>query len=166
MAHEHLSPHASVTSAVHGDFWCGNILVKDDEVSGVIDWEAGRSPAARCATWPASCSATASTWTGTRGRGIGCAGIPASGGPASATACRYGLLGNGWFPDLVRRFLADGLGHLGLPPGLWYDVALAGLGEIAADANDEDVRRGTICALLAGAADTGRATRLSARCCR
>jgi len=50
---------------------------------------------------------------------------------------RYGLLGSGWLPCLVRGFLRDGLLRLGLPPDLWYDVALVGLGEVAATANDE-----------------------------
>ncbi len=65
---------------------------------------------------------------------------------------RYGLLGTAWLPVLVRRFLADGLGDLGLPRGLWYDVALAGLGEIAAGANDEDFGADHL-SLLASAAD-------------
>ena len=51
---------------------------------------------------------------------------------------RYGLLEAGWLPDLVRLYLRTGLDHLGLPTILWYGAALAGLGEIAATANDDE----------------------------
>jgi hypothetical protein len=50
---------------------------------------------------------------------------------------RYGLLGTSWLPGLVRGFLARGLEDLGLPRSLWYDVALTGIAEVAAHANDE-----------------------------
>src|SRR4029079_12702792 len=29
------------TTVVHGDYWCGNLLVHRGRVSGVVDWEAG-----------------------------------------------------------------------------------------------------------------------------
>ena len=51
---------------------------------------------------------------------------------------RYGLLEAGWLPDLVRLYLRTGIDALGLPPALWYGAALAGLGEIAATANDDE----------------------------
>ena len=49
----------------------------------------------------------------------------------------YSLLGYGWYPDLVRGRLAACLQQLDLPTHLWYDVALTGIGEIAATANQE-----------------------------
>ena len=35
--------HGATTprTAVHGDFWFGNVLVRGGELSGVVDWEAG-----------------------------------------------------------------------------------------------------------------------------
>jgi hypothetical protein len=52
-------------------------------------------------------------------------------------------------PELVRHHLCDGLRTLGLPAGLWYSAALAGLGEIAALANDDEFG-GNHLTLLAG----------------
>ncbi len=137
VAHEHLSPHASVTSAVHGDFWCGNVLVQGDEVSGVIDWEAGSPsgcPLRDRARFALSYCLYLDRHTRSGHRVAGHPGLRRSG---FGNGVRYGLLGTAWLPVLVRRFLADGLGDLDLPRALWYDVALAGLGEIAAGANDE-----------------------------
>jgi hypothetical protein len=64
----------------------------------------------------------------------------------------YALLGAGWLTCLVRDFLGEGLLRLGLPPELWYDVALVGIGEVAATANDEEFGRGHLM-LLAGLPD-------------
>ena len=137
VAHEHLSPHAAITSAVHGDFWCGNILVQGDQVSGVIDWEAGSPsgcPLRDTARFAQSYCLYLDRHTRPGHRVAGHPGLQRSG---FGNGVRYGLLGTSWLPTLMRRFLADGLADLGLPRALWYDVALAGLGEIAADANDE-----------------------------
>lgn len=149
VAHEHLSPHTAITSAVHGDFWCGNILVRDDEVSGVIDWEAG-SPSGCPLRDMARFALSYCLYLDRHTRvGHRVAGHPSLRRTGFGSGVRYGLLGTAWLPVLVRRFLADGLGDLGLPRGLWYDVALAGLGEIAASANDEDFGEGHL-SLLAG----------------
>jgi hypothetical protein len=48
----------------------------------------------------------------------------------------FAMNGTGWFPDLFREFLEDGLRRLGASPGLWRDAALAGLAEVAARTDD------------------------------
>ena len=34
-----LKRHRAPRTVVHGDLWCGNVLVRDGAVSGVVDWE-------------------------------------------------------------------------------------------------------------------------------
>ena len=76
-ARGHLDELIAPTTAVHGDFWFGNLLSRDGEVTGVVDWESGEH-----AGWPlrdrrGSRSATASTSTGTPAPATGCAGTAA-----------------------------------------------------------------------------------------
>ena len=40
-ARSHLDGRTAPTTAVHGDFWFGNLLVSGDAVTGVVDWENG-----------------------------------------------------------------------------------------------------------------------------
>jgi len=128
-------------TAVHGDFWFGNVLLVDGEVAGVVDWEAGttagepvrdlvrfalmyalyldcRTRAGRCVTGHARL--TAGAW----GAGV-----------------EYALNGTGWFPDLFRRFLGEGLARLGAEPESWRDASLAGLAEVAALTDDDGFAR-------------------------
>ena len=53
----------------------------------------------------------------------------------------YALNGSGWFPELFRRFLRDGLARLGASPESWRDAALAGIAEVAALTDDETFAR-------------------------
>jgi hypothetical protein len=53
----------------------------------------------------------------------------------------YALDGSGWFPELFRRFLRDGLARLGASPACWRDAAIAGLAEAAAYMDDHDFAR-------------------------
>lgn len=125
------------TAAVHGDFWFGNVLVTGDEVSGVIDWESGAlvgCPLRDLARFALSYCLYLDRHTRPGHRVLGHPGLRRSGFGAGV---RYGLLGSSWFSATVRDFLASGLEDLGLPRGLWYAVALVGLGEVAATANDE-----------------------------
>jgi hypothetical protein len=55
-----------------------------------------------------------------------------------APGVRHALCGPGWFPEGTRQALQDGLRQRGLDPRLWYDVALTGIGEVAAAANSAD----------------------------
>jgi aminoglycoside phosphotransferase len=132
-----LARHDVPRTAVHGDFWFGNLLVSKGNVSGVVDWEAASAPGepvrdiARfalmyalyldCRTRPGRRVAGHSDLrTGPWGAGV-----------------QYALDGSGWFPDLFRRFIGAGLARLGAPLAIWRDVALAGIAEVAALTDDD-----------------------------
>jgi hypothetical protein len=53
----------------------------------------------------------------------------------------YAVDGTGWFPELFRRFLRDGLARLGADTASWRDLALAGIAEVAALADDDEFAR-------------------------
>jgi len=53
----------------------------------------------------------------------------------------YGLDGDGWFPELFRRFLRHGLSRLGAAPECWRDAVLAGIAEVAALTDDPEFGR-------------------------
>lgn len=134
-----LAEYAVWRTAVHGDFWHGNVLVGDDGITGVVNWYDGEvdgSPLrdlARFALtygWPVRRQPA-------QGRSVvGRAGLAPAGG---TTGVRLALLGRGWYPRTVRSFLQEGLARLGVAPEEWYDVAVAGVAEIAARAPDPTV---------------------------
>lgn len=112
--------------AVHGDYGIGNILLESGRVSGVVDWELGRpaglpfSDLLKFATSYGSYLDRASPptrdaiaghpgWARARDR------WGATPGWTNATGILYSFYGSGWFPELVRRFLNDHLGRLGVP---------------------------------------------------
>lgn len=120
---------------VHGDFWPGNLLVSNGEVSGVIDWEMARLDG------PATCdlarfAVTYSLYLDrhTRpGRQVpGHRGLRAGQWGAGVD---YMMNGAGWYPDLARAFVREGLERLGVPGRCWRDVLLAELAVIAAQAD-------------------------------
>jgi hypothetical protein len=124
-------------SAVHGDFWFGNLLVERGLLVGVVDWESGErdgSPLRDLARFALSYSLYLDRHTRLGHRVLGHPGLRRTG---CAPGIRYALLGDGWLPRLVRTFLGDGLARLGLSRSLWYAVALTGIGEVAAMANDD-----------------------------
>jgi hypothetical protein len=111
---------------VHGDYATGNLLVERGRVSGVVDWERGRRagpPLADLFKFAASYGSYLDRaapprngalpghpgWAQARDRW----GVFA--GWSNAVGFLYAFLGQGWFPDLVRAFLADHLRRLGLP---------------------------------------------------
>jgi hypothetical protein len=61
-------------------------------------------------------------------------------GPWGA-ALDFALDGSGWFPELFRGFLQDGLARLGASPERWRDAALAGIAEVAATTDDPPFAR-------------------------
>ena len=124
-------------TAVHGDFWCGNILLADGRVTGVVDWEAGTTqgcPLRDLARFVLSYSLYLDRHARPGQAVAGHAGLHRD---SFGAGIRHALLDHGWYPLLARRFLAEGLARLGLSRSLWYPVALAGLGEVAATANDD-----------------------------
>lgn len=125
------------TSAVHGDFWFGNVLVTGDDVSGVIDWESAAMsgcPLRDLARFALSYSLYLDRHTRPGHRVLGHPGLRRSG---FGNGIRYALLGPSWLSVTVRDFLATGSADLGLTRGHWYAVGITGLGEIAASANSE-----------------------------
>ncbi len=131
-----LMDHVSTPrTAVHGDYWHGNLLVRGGAVSGVVDWECGSllgEPLRDVARFPLAYATyldrhtrTGRTVPGHRGL---VAGVPGA-------AVEHALFGTEWFGDLVRQFVAAALARLGAPPGLWRLVLLAGIAEVAATAD-------------------------------
>jgi hypothetical protein len=142
MACERLSGCGTASSAVHGDFWFGNVLVEAGVVSGVVDWEHAMpcgSPLSDAARFVLSYSLYLDRHTRPGRRVLGHPRLRRSG---FAPGILYALGGAGWFPELVRGTLARHLEGLGLSPGLWYDVALCGIGEVAASANADEFGAG------------------------
>jgi hypothetical protein len=139
--HARLREHSVPETAVHGDLWMGNVLMSEGRVSGVVDWEAAatRGQPVRDLARFAHVYALyldRRTRLGRRVRGhpelrAGCWGA----------GVRYALEGRGWFPDLFRGFLQDGLARLGAPRSSWRDVALAAVAEVAALTDDADFAR-------------------------
>jgi hypothetical protein len=136
-ADHQLSSHLARRTAVHGDYWFGNLLVADGTISGVVDWEGGASdgwPLRDLVRFALSYSLYLDRHTRPGHRVLGHRGLRRDG---FAPGITYALLGQGWLPELVRSFLCNGLTELGLPPDLWYHAAVTGIGEVAALANND-----------------------------
>jgi aminoglycoside phosphotransferase (APT) family kinase protein len=124
-------------TVVHGDVWCGNLLVRAATVTGVVDWEAGAAtgePLRDIARFALSYALYLDRHTAA-GRSV--AGHPGLVAGRWGDGVRYALHGAGWFPAAVRGFLADGLTRLGADAALWREVAVAGVAEIAANADHD-----------------------------
>lgn len=136
-AQAHMAGCTTPTTVVHGDFWCGNILVDRGEVTGVVDWESG-SPSGCPLRDLARFVLSYSLYLDRHARpGRAVPGHPGLRRVGFAPGIAYAVLGDAWFGRAARRFVADGLTRLDLPRWLWYDVALTGVGEVAASANDD-----------------------------
>ena len=119
-------------SVVHGDFWPGNLLVCDGQVSGVIDWEMARldGPATSdLARFAIAYSLYLDRHTRPGRRVPGHPGLRAD---RWGSGVDYVMNGSGWYPCLARAFMRDGLERLGVPGYCWRDVLLADLVAIAA----------------------------------
>jgi hypothetical protein len=141
-AQRRMDGQRTLRTAVHGDFWFGNLLITRGAVSGVVDWEAGTpsgSPLTDLARFALSYSLYLDRHTRPGHRVLGHRGLRRTGFAPGVT---HALLDDGWYPDLVRGFLSEGLRDLGLPVSLWYDVALVGLADVAASANHDDFGHG------------------------
>jgi hypothetical protein len=128
-------------TAVHGDFWWGNLLMVGDEISGVVDWEAGSvsgEPMRDVVRFALTYALYFDRHTAPGRRVAGHPGLTAG---TWGAGIDYAIDGAGWFPDLFRQFIRDGLLRLGGDPGCWRDAALAGIAEIAATADHADFAR-------------------------
>lgn len=133
-----LSSASTKRTAVHGDFWAGNLLVRQGTVTGVVDWAAAElsgEPLRDVVRFALSYSLYLDRHT-RPGRPVrGHPGLRADGWGAGI---RYALAGQGWYGRLVRGFVESALVRLGAPAALWHAALLAGLGEIAATADHAD----------------------------
>jgi aminoglycoside phosphotransferase (APT) family kinase protein len=123
-------------TVVHGDFWIGNVLTKDGSVSGVVDWEggaAGGEPIRDLVRFALAYALYLDRHARAGEEVVGHTGLVAGTWGAGVI---YAVQGEGWFPDLFRGFVRDGLSRLGSAPELWREAALAGLAEIAATTDD------------------------------
>jgi aminoglycoside phosphotransferase (APT) family kinase protein len=128
-------------TVVHGDFWFGNVLLAGGRVSGVVDWEAGAKSGepVRDLVRFALMYALYLDPRAFAGRRI--AGQRKFAEGSWGASVEYALDGTGWFPDLFRRFLGDGLARLGASPASWRAAALAGIAEVAALTDEEGFAR-------------------------
>ena len=130
--HARLRHNEVARTVVHGDFWFGNLLVRDGCVSGVVDWEAASMSGepVRDLVRFANVYALYLDRRTRPGRRVG--GHPGLRADEWGAGIEYALDAPGWFPTLYRRFLQDGLARLGADPAGWRDAALAGVAEVAA----------------------------------
>jgi Phosphotransferase enzyme family len=130
-----LAEHPVPAGVVHGDFWPGNLLVRDGAVSGVIDWELARLDAPATidlARFVIAYSLYLDRHTRPGRRVAGHRGLRAG---RWGSGVDYVMNGTGWYPALARGFLREGLERLGMPGSCWRDVLLADLVAIAAEAD-------------------------------
>jgi hypothetical protein len=136
--HARLGATSTPRTAVHGDFWYGNLLWDCDEISGVVDWENGAptgEPVRDLVRFPLTYALYLDRHTRAGHRVAGHRGLRAG---VWGSGITFALDGVGWFPDLVRDFVRGGLMRLGADPGCWRDAMLAGLVEVAATADHLD----------------------------
>jgi Phosphotransferase enzyme family len=125
-------------TVVHGDFWAGNLLLTGDAVTGVVDWPGGRlsgEPLSDVARFALSYALYLDRHTRPGHAVAGHRGLRATEWGAGV---RYAIAGGEWFGEVVRDFVGSALARLGAPAGLWRDVLLAGLAEVAATADHAD----------------------------
>ena len=133
-----LRDHRVTATAVHGDLWAANVLVIDGHVSGIVDWEgAARSgqPARDIARFAHMYALFLDRRTRLGRRVPGHRALQAGDWGA---AVAYAIEGTGWFPELFRQFLQRNLVRLGAPASSWRDLALAGVAEVAALADNDE----------------------------
>lgn len=125
-------------TAVHGDLWFGNLLVSDGALTGVVDWEHGSlqgDPLRDIARFALSYSLYLDRHTApghhVRGhRPLLCGSWGAG--------IAYAIDGQGWYPDVVARFVSSALARLSASTVSVRDVLLAGLADVAATADHPD----------------------------
>lgn len=135
--HDRLRRNQIPRTAVHGDFWSGNLLVDRGRVTGTVDWEAGSTvgePVRDLVRFALMYALYLDRRTRFGRRVAGHRELVAG---SWGAAVAYALDGTGWFPELFRGFLRDGLVRLGASPECWRDATLAGIAEVAAFTDDE-----------------------------
>lgn len=140
-AYGRLSRSSTPRTAVHGDFWFGNLLVDGEEVSGVTDWECGAicgEPLRDVVRFALTYALYLDRHSPAGGRVAGHRGLRTG---VWGSGIEFGVNGRGWFPELFREFVRSGLSRLGADPQCWRDATLAGLAEVAATADHDAFAR-------------------------
>jgi aminoglycoside phosphotransferase (APT) family kinase protein len=138
---DRLAGHRVSQVVVHGDFWPGNLLIADGRVCGVIDWESAQPdglPTRDLARFVITFSLYLDRHTKPGRHVAGHRGLRSG---TWGAGLEYAIDGAGWYPELARRFVADGLRRLGIPPACARDVVLAEIACIAAEADHPDFAR-------------------------
>jgi len=130
--HAQLRRETVPRTAVHGDFWFGNLLVAGGRVTGVVDWEAGLASGEPTRDLARFALMYALYLGGPARPNRPVPGHPGIRVGAWGAVIEYALDGSGWFPELFREFLGDGLARLGASPTAWRGLALAAIAETAA----------------------------------
>lgn len=139
--HARLATTSTPRTAVHGDFWFGNILLVGEQISGVVDWEAGSAsgePLRDLVRFALTYALYLDRHSRVGHRVAGHRGLWAGEWGAGIV---WSVDGEGWFPDLVREFVRGGLARLGADPECWREAMLAGLADVAASADHTDFAR-------------------------
>jgi aminoglycoside phosphotransferase (APT) family kinase protein len=136
-----LRQYRAPRTVVHGDLWCGNLLVGEGSVTGVVDWEEGTAagePLRDVARFALTYALYLDRHTRPGGPVSGHPGLRASGWGAGIA---FLLDGDGWACDLLRTLVRLSMRRLGVPGDLWRDALVAGIAEIAALADDPTFAR-------------------------
>jgi len=136
-----LATTSAPRTAVHGDFWAGNILVDGDDLSGVVDWEAGSLSGEPIRDLVRFAITYALYLDRHALRGVRVPGHKALRAGAWGAGIDYALSGDGWFPELFQRFLQGGMARLGADPRFWREAVLVGISEVAALADHAEFAR-------------------------
>jgi len=139
--HARLCASTTYRTAVHGDFWFGNLLAIGDQISGVIDWESGAisgEPLRDVVRFAITYALYLDRHSPAGGRVAGHRGLRSG---VWGSGIEFALDGSGWFSDLFREFIAGSLSRLGADPARWRDAALAGIAEVAATADHDAFAR-------------------------
>ena len=139
--HARLATTSTPRTAVHGDFWFGNILLVGKHVSGVVDWESGSvsgEPLRDLVRFALTYGLYLDRHSRAGHRVAGHRGLWAGEWGAGIV---WSVDGEGWFPDLVREFVRGGMARLGADPECWREAMLAGLADVAASADHIDFAR-------------------------
>ncbi len=136
-----LRRYRSPRTVVHGDLWCGNVLMRDGAVTGVVDWEDAElrgEPLRDLARFVLTYALYLDRHTRPGARVAGHPGLSAG---TWGCGIDYLLTGDGWICDLLRAFLRLGMRRLGVPGEVWREAVIAGVAEVAARADDHDFAR-------------------------
>jgi aminoglycoside phosphotransferase len=139
----------------HGDYWMGNILMRDNRVVGVIDWERADDravPFRDLYKFPTSYGFYLDRTSRARrsshpGREALRERWQAYGSWPNLIGFAYTFFGRGWFPDLARASILGHLRALGLPPAVNSAFFPLFLAEQAMVLPDPAFRRGYRAAL-------------------